>query len=249
MIDLHNEEARLASFKRYHELQMKFDKNLQDIVQLAAFIFKAPAAMVTLLDKDIQWIIKAHGTPIEMMPRATSFCTHTIQGTMPMIVRDAARDKRFANAPLVANTPHIRFYAGVPLTSNDGYNVGTLCVMDLKPKRPTAEQINCLQSLTQQVANFMDLKLSVKMLNDSLSEIAGQNVIFKKIAQVQSHEVRGPLSSVLGLMNVIKYEDYSPTKEYLLLMEGALHTLDEKLKSVVYLAAYKSESGANAIAS
>lgn len=248
MIDLQNETERLAAFQRYHRLQMKFDKNLQDIVQLAAFIFKAPAAMITLLDKDIQWIIKAHGTPVEMMPRETSFCTHTIQGSEPMIVRNTMRDKRFSNAPLVANAPNIRFYAGVPLTSNTGYNVGTLCVMDVKPKRPTTEQISCLQSLTQQVANFMDLKLSLKMLNDSLSEIEGQNVIFKKIAQVQSHDVRGPLSSVLGLMNVIKYEDYAPSKEYLVLMEGALNKLDEKLKSVVYLASYKNETHHHAIA-
>jgi light-regulated signal transduction histidine kinase (bacteriophytochrome) len=116
-------------------------------------------------------------------------------------------------------------------------------VLDVMPKKLNAMQISCMHALQRQVTTIMELKLGHDMLTKSIEDIEQQkdaiekqNVQFKKIAQIESHELRGPLASVMSLMNLIKYEDYQVNKDYLLLMEEAVNKLDEKICSVVQLA-------------
>ena len=240
-MNLIQEKYRLNAVERYKELELQQDKNLNDIVELASYIFQTPIALLTLLDKDVQWLVSKKGTEIEQMPRENSFCTYAIEQEMAMVVRDASEDIRFSDGPVVKPPINIKFYAGVPLRSYDGYNVGTLCVLDHKPRNATPEQLNCLQALTNQVANLLELKVTFRVLSESVDELTKQNTLLQKIAQVQSHELRAPVVSIMGLMSLIKYEDYQPNKEYLLMMEECVDELDKKVQAIVKLASNNND--------
>lgn len=228
-----NERLRLKAVKRYLEQVNKNEDKLQDIVSLASYITGVPVAFITLIDKDIQWISVKRGYPADRMPRSTSFCTHTIEQDEVMIVPDASLDERFKDNPLVNNAPSARFYAGISLKSADGYNVGTLCVLDVEPHELDEDQASSLKALSRQVTNVMELNLSIKLLKQSIQQIEGRNAALKKISQVQSHDIRGPLTSIMGLMNLIREEGYQASTEYLQMMETAVNKLDEKICSIV----------------
>lgn len=230
------EKNRLYAVERYKDLELKQDENLQEITHLAAYVFQAPIALVTLMDKDVQWVIAKKGTEAEQLSRETSFCTYAIEDEGPMVVPDAKLDVRFTDSPVVINEPGLRFYAGAPLKSSDGFNVGTLCVFDNKPRIISEDQLDCLQALTNQVTRLLELKLTFKALSDSIEELSKQNELLRKIAQIQSHELREPVSAIMGVMNVIKYEDYNPDKEYLLMLEGLIGKMDKKIRRIVSLA-------------
>jgi GAF domain-containing protein len=227
------EALRLLATQRYLSFAFERDKSLKDIVMIASHILESPVSLITLMDKDVQWIITNYGIEIDTMPRETSFCTHAILGDEVMVVHDALEDRRFKEAPLVKHAPNVRFYAGVPLKSSDGLNVGTLCVFDNKPKYPSEAQLACLNALTQQVANIMALNMSMDLLKESNAKIESQYAALRKIAYVQSHEVRAPLCNALGVMNLIKDDNYEADKEYLVIMDDALRQLDTKIHAIV----------------
>jgi GAF domain-containing protein len=219
--------------KRYLSQFPQVTGKLQDIVALASQITGIPVAFITLIDKDVQWITVKHGFPVEQMPRSTSFCTHTIQQNEVMVVQDAFMDDRFANNPLVTSPPSVKYYAGISLTSGDGHNVGTLCVMDIQSHNLTNEQLESLKALSRQVTNIMELNLSVGHLRNSVEQIENRNKALKKIAQVQSHDIRGPLTSVMGVINLMKEEGYEDDKKYFKHLEAAVKNLDASICSIV----------------
>ena len=110
------------------------NRDLQDIVELAATICNVPVALVSLVDHDRQFFKAKVGLDARETPRGISFCGHAILGSEPFVVPDAATDDRFHDNPLVTGPPHIRFYAGVPLLVDDRHAVGTLCVIDTRPR-------------------------------------------------------------------------------------------------------------------
>ncbi len=128
------EDARLAALHRYDVLDSQPEEAFDRITRLVKVVLEMPMVVVSLVDRDRQWFKSKQGVKAAETPRSISFCTHTIQGTKPLIVNDAHTDPRFANSPLVVGDPHIRFYVGVPLRSRDGYNVGALCSMDTKAR-------------------------------------------------------------------------------------------------------------------
>jgi GAF domain-containing protein len=220
------EQQRLNATRRYLKFELNREQELQDIVMLASSICNVPIALITLMDEDVQFINAKTGADVTEMPRKTSFCTHAIETDEVMEVRDASKDERFANAPVVANDPHIRFYASANLKSYDGYNVGTLCVYDLNPKELTQLQKRQLEALAKQVSHIMELDRSLKHINV-------QNALLREIAWMQSHELRSPVSSILGLVAMFKENNYDvDTSEFALLEEATLK-LDEKIRLIV----------------
>ncbi len=227
------ENERLNAMKRYLNFEFERDRNLQDIALLASSIMATPVSLITLMDKDVQWIITHHGIDIRQMPRETSFCTHAIKDDELMVVNDALLDERFKEAPLVKFAPGVRFYAGVPLKSDDGYNIGTLCVFDDKPRMPDEAQLDCLRALTRQVANIMDLNLSLKVINENYTEIETQHKALRKIAYLHSHELRAPLCNALGIMDIIKSEGPGENNFNFRLLENTLGELDKRIHLIV----------------
>ena len=157
---LENEEARVRSLESYRVMDTLPGKELDDIVQLASQICETPMALVSLVDSDRQWFKARQGVDASETPRDVAFCAHTIAGTSPLVVEDALLDERFQDNPLVVSGLMLRFYAGSPLTTSDGYNLGSLCVVDKKPRKLSASQISALEALARQViSNFERRKL------------------------------------------------------------------------------------------
>jgi GAF domain-containing protein len=228
-----NETNRLLAVRRFANFNFDLDKNLQGILKLATEIYETPVAFITLLDEHEQWFKVNRGFEVKTMPRDTSFCTHVIMDKDVMVIPDALTDKRFANNPLVDQAPHIRFYAGAPLATNDGHNIGTLCVMDTLVKEIPEDKKQLLGILAQQATHLMELELTYKLLSEKMTQVDTQNKVLMDIAFIQSHEFRGPLTSIMGIMNIIKEDDLQSPGEYLLMMEEAVNKLDEKIHIVV----------------
>jgi PAS domain S-box-containing protein len=168
------EAERVAILRDFAVLDTPSEKDFDDLARLAATICEVPVALVSLVDRDRQWFKSRVGLEATETPRAASFCAHAIQaGEEVMIVRDAPADPRFADNALVTGAPHIRFYAGVPLVSAEGAGLGTLCVIDTRPRDLTEQQIGALRVLGRQVQAQLELRrrvVAVARLERGLSE-------------------------------------------------------------------------------
>jgi PAS domain S-box-containing protein len=352
------ELERLQAVNRFLKLNISKEKEIQEIVKLAAEICQTPTALVTLLDHDTQYIKFKVGFDLETTTRRDAFCNHIIEQYEVMVVPDALKDERFVNSSLVTGNPNIRFYAGSPLTTQDGHNLGSLCVVDQIPKQLSSSQQQMLRILSKQVINLLEFDSSLKILKEQFIEakssenklrsffesfascylligknleildynkasanfveskyhvkintgmkvidyihqplsefinnynkalngmsvqtdqlveyeddeiwwsftfaparnpegevigvsfkatditirveaaqkIIKQNASLKQIAYIQSHELRKPVASIMGFMNIFKQDSYSTTKEELIMLEKAVNELDEKIRLIV----------------
>ena len=157
------EADRLAALRAYDILDTPREAAFDDIVNLVARVFDARIAVVNLIDEDRQWFKAEIGLGVRETPLETSFCAHAILMQDRMVVPDATADARFACNPLVTDAPHLRFYAGELLKSAEGLPIGTLCVLDDKPRPEgaTALQMTTLQVLAAQVMTQLELRRSL----------------------------------------------------------------------------------------
>lgn len=351
--------GRIQAVNRFLKLEINREKELQEIVRMAAEVCQTPVALITLLDQDTQHIAFKVGFDRESTDRKDAFCDHTIREDRLMIVENALEDTRFINNPLVTGNPHIRFYAGSPLTTQDGYNLGSLCVIDQKSGQLDAMQQCMLNILSKQVTQILEFEMSIEILKQQFTEVKSsetklrsyfessdschllldhefkiiafnsalekfikstfgasvelssdirqyvhathqtafvenyllalcgtpiksqrlipydnapiwwsmtynpacdqdgkiigvslnavnitdlvsqqqllvdQNEALKKIAYIQSHELRRPVSTILGLMEFFESEDYVIEKADMIIMGEAVKELDEKIRKIV----------------
>ncbi|MFN2489248.1 MAG: ATP-binding protein [Actinomycetota bacterium] len=136
------------------------DPALERITRLAAAIFKVPIALVSLVDDDRQWFKSCVGVDDDQTSRNVSFCAHAILSDEVMVVPDALADPRFADNPLVTGGPGIRFYAGAPLKTSDGFNLGTVCVVDTQPRELNGKEIAALSQLAAVAMDLLELRLA-----------------------------------------------------------------------------------------
>lgn len=154
------EAERLAVLYSYGVLDTEFEERFDRLTRLASHILGAPYARISLIDKDRQWFKSSVGLKDRQTPRNISFCAHTIQGAGVLVVLDTKKDHRFSKNPLVTGNPKIRFYAGAPLIGHKGQAIGTLCVMDRKPRdKFTAKEQQLLRDLTDSVVDMFELRL------------------------------------------------------------------------------------------
>ncbi len=165
-----DEPARLAAMRRYDILDTLPEAAFDDLTKMAAQICDMPVALIVLVDEDRVWFKSRVGVPLAEVPRHTIPCSHTIHGDDLLVVEDTHRDARFAESPLVTGDPNIRFYAGVPLRTSDGFKIGTLCVADSRKRRLTGQQPEALRILAHQVMVQLELRRHVVELERSLFE-------------------------------------------------------------------------------
>ncbi|MGM0579082.1 MAG: PAS domain S-box protein [Bacteroidota bacterium] len=157
-----NEKHRVNALHQYNILDTHEEQDYDDIVELATQICDVPIGMINLIDEDRQWSKAKKGIKENEIARSLSFCTHAIRNEEVMIVKDAQKDERFLDNPYVVNKPFIRFYAAVPLSTKEGYHIGTLAVIDQKPKELSSSQLLSLRRLAKQVMTLLNLRLNVK---------------------------------------------------------------------------------------
>ena len=353
------ELERVQAVNRFLKLELSKEKELQEIISLAAEICGTPTALITFIDHDTQYIKFKQAFKYDTTLRQNAFCHHVIENEDIMVVPDAMLDERFVNNPLVTGDPNIRFYAGSPLTTQDGYQLGSLCVIDQVPGELTDVQQKMLKALAKQVIQLLDFDASIQLIKEQCVEakqneielrsffessidnhlllgkefeilafnkawesyvqsayglklqrgramtaylhpdnveffyndyckalkgtavfvqrrvkhkteyvwriikfepafdsdgriigvsvnstditkkveneqtVMAQNESLKEIAFIQSHELRRPVASILGLMNILKMDGHVQAIEELQLMDKAVEELDEKIRLVV----------------
>jgi two-component sensor histidine kinase len=185
-----DESARMAAVRRYDILDSPPDGAFDRITALAARRFGVPIAIISIVDEDRIWFKSHHGLPVKQIDRAPGLCASAILGNTPYLVNDARTDPRSLANPLVAGEFGLRFYAAVPLTTDDGHNLGTLCVIDQEPRPIDDKQIEDLKDLASIVMDQLELGLS------SRKAVGTANLMAKEI----DHRVMNSLQFVSGLL-------------------------------------------------
>lgn len=207
-----NEAERLAELDAYEILDTLPEQAYDDITALAAQICGTPIALVSLIDRERQWFKSRVGLEVSETPRDQAFCSYAIlDADSPLIVPDAAVDARFAHNPLVTGGPLIRFYAGAPLVTSAGNALGTLCVIDRRPRVLTADQLTAWGALARQVVSQLTLRRRLRDLSDEMdlrgrAEEARNEALAARsefLARM-SHEIRTPLHGVIGMVELLK---------------------------------------------
>ena len=210
-----SEKERLKELSSYPLLPIEKDDELDSLVRLAARICDSPISMINLVADDRQWTQASVGIDINVLPREEAFCNHTIKNNHRMIVRDTLEDDRFRNSPLVVKDPNFRFYAGYNIKGSGGHNIGSLCVIDRKPRELTEHQLESLQILAGEVEARMNLKKKNRELertatflrnsadlmfivNPALFQITDLNAEMDQILGYKQGELKGKPLSILG---------------------------------------------------
>ncbi len=209
-----DEAERLAALRSYDVLDTPPEAAFDDLTALAAQICQVPAGFITLVDETRQWYKSAIGTTDAETPREISFCSHALLQPGELLeVPDARLDARFADNPMVTSDPHIRFYAGAPLVTPDGFALGTLCVVDSKPRVLTSEQASALRVLSKQVVtqlelrrNAHELKAEVDRRQQMETRLRSQNEFLENGEQEKSRMLALAENSRTALLSVLEDE-------------------------------------------
>jgi signal transduction histidine kinase/ActR/RegA family two-component response regulator len=218
---LANEHLRLAALLSCNVLDTPPEERFDDLAQLAAQACDVPIALVSLVDAHRQWFKARVGLAATVTTRDVSFCAHALHTPDALFeIRDAREDERFVDNPLVTGDPHIRFYAGVPLTlPSTGLALGTLCVIDRVPRVLTDDQRHTLRVLARHVVALLELRKSVADLERAnVALAASQEVALQALRDKStfvanvSHEIRTPMNSVIGLSELLRHTRLDATQ-------------------------------------
>ena len=163
---------RVKTARQLEILDTRFESIFDELALLARSICEAPVGVISLADSDRVWFKARVGLDLAEVPRDVSFCGHTIQTSEIFAVCDALKDPRFARNPLVVSHPKIRFYAGAPMITADGYAMGSMCVIDHVPRKLSPEQFAALKSLAKLALEQMEIRREMLQLRSSAAEPA-----------------------------------------------------------------------------
>ena len=190
-----NEAARVAALQKYAILDSEPEQGFDDLTLLASWICRTPIALISLVDENRQWFKSKVGISVSETSRDIAFCSTAIQQNDVFVVPDALQDERFRTNPLVVSEPHIRFYAGAPLINEDGYALGTLCVIDRTPREFSAEEKEALQALSRLALRQLEFRRNLMLLKEALNDRTKEEHEREK----ELLELQETLFKVLGL--------------------------------------------------
>lgn len=224
-----NEADRQRAVEKYQLLDTLPEHTYDDITSLIAAICEVPIALITLLDKERNFLKSHHGVPFNESPRELSFCGHAIVSEEPiMIVEDARKDVRFQGNPLVKEHKAI-FYAGVPLVDKDRFKLGTLCIYDTKPRSLSPLQMEAMQKMAKQVVQLFEARYQKFKLEEYSDRLEDKMEGLNKFASVVSHDLKSPLAQITQLLELLEMETgpslSEQAKEYIALMRSSSGSL------------------------
>lgn len=221
-----NEMQRLLSLSEldldYSELSAEF----KDLAMLAAKVAGTGISLINLIDSYTTWTISGIGLEIQQVPREESLCQYTIMGEPLFEVSDLSIDKRFEDKDFTKPPMSLRYYLGVPLTSHEGHQIGSLCVVDTQPKHMNPEKIEMLKIIADQVINRIQTYQAIKELKGQLKS---SNETKSKVA----HDIRGPLAGIIGLSSIIVQQGNANNLNEVL---EFIHLIHKSSKSLLDLA-------------
>lgn len=222
-----DEPERLAAVRRYEILDSPPDGAFDRLTAVAARHFDVPVSIVTIVDHDRIWFKSAHGVDgVSEIGRDPGLCASAIMQDDVWVVEEADRDPRTLANPLVAGGFGLRFYAGAPLTTHDGYNLGTLCVIDRVPRRITSEETAVLADLASIVVDELELRLAARRERERLEQTRADFLV------TASHQLRTPLTAVLGAAKTLtRSHDSLPALEAELV--AIIDSQSERLQEIV----------------
>ncbi|OJJ19520.1 histidine kinase [marine bacterium AO1-C] len=191
------EYERLSALKSYSVLDTVSEKDYDDITAIASEICQTPISLISFVDEKRQWFKSRHGLEATETPREHAFCAHAIHTPfLPFVVTDAWKDERFFDNPLVTGDPGVVFYAGVPLNTSKGLPLGTLCVIDRKPRILSEKQLESLTALSNQVVNLLELRRKTMQLEQANQELY-------HFAKLAAHDIKTPLNNIAMIADVL----------------------------------------------
>jgi signal transduction histidine kinase len=188
-----NETDRLAALYGLGVLDSPPEKDFDDIVALASSVCSVPMSLVSMIDADRQWFKARTGTDLIETSRDLSFCAHAILGRDLLVVPDARQDARFSDNPAVNTDGGVRFYAGAPLVTTEGFALGTLCVVDDEPRRLDIEQLQALRALARQVTSQLEMRRYSVALANTTARLQELERHKDELAGLVGGELRAPL--------------------------------------------------------
>ena len=211
MIDakLYDEPGRLAALGRYEVIDTPREAPFERITGLVRAVLNVPISTLSLIDADRQWYKSCAGMESSDLPREFSFCTHTIQAREPLYVPDTLLDARFAHYPTVTGEPYIRSYLGVPLSSPDGFNLGALCALDVRPHEFSDGQIEVLKSFAALAVDELELRRIAQI--DSLTGAATRRSFLLEMEKAIAKFVRRGQPAALLTLDIDHFKRINDT--------------------------------------
>jgi PAS domain S-box-containing protein len=190
------EARRLAALRKYDILDTPPDGCFDRVTAVAAKLFRTPIAIVSLVDEDRIWFKSHHGLEVEQISRDPGLCASAILEGTPYIVEDAKKDVRALANPLVAGEFGLRFYVGAPLRTRDGYNLGTLCVIDHEPRTVSPEEVEQLEHLAAIVMEQMELRLQARRAVAEVTEVTRRSAELSRYREEEARQASALLSAI-----------------------------------------------------
>lgn len=204
-----DEPARLKSLRSLHILDTHPEERFDRITRIAKRLFDVPIVWISLVDENRQWLKSVQGIAVTDTPRDTSFCAHAILGDAMLVIPDATKDPRFADNPMVINEPHVRFYASCPIEAPGGFKLGTLSIIDTKPRDFSSEDSAALADLAYIVER--ELAFVHMATLDELTRISNRRGLML-LSQHSLHVcVRQKLPAVLVFMDLDQFKPINDT--------------------------------------
>ncbi|MEP4380597.1 MAG: GAF domain-containing sensor histidine kinase [Alphaproteobacteria bacterium] len=234
------EEARLRELHSLRILDSEPEPEFDRVTRLLALVMKTPIALVTLVDDDRQWFKSCIGVDIQETARDNAICAHAIMSDDILVCTNLSQDSRFFDNPLVSGETHVRFYAGMPLVTRNGFRIGTICAVDTEPREyPSSTTLDAMRDLAQLATDAIERRADRLSTEESRSiQLKNADDAKEAFLAMLNHEMRTPLNAIIGFsslitMNAANDISASRTAEYAKLIEQGGYTLLHRIETML----------------